>query len=117
MRLEEFVKFFEEHGFSVYDVSEFSSGQSPICWEIETWSDAGEDLIETIQFNGSVKELREELLDIWRNFCIEEHVEMLLEAKRNGMQGVPDAVTLVEDAQKIDKMYEKLYDDFYYTFC
>lgn len=117
MRLEEIRKFFEEHDFTVHDISETNSDVTPICWEIETWSDAGENLIETIQCNGSIHELRKEMLQIWQNFDIEEHVMMWLEAKKNGMQGVPDVATLVEDAQKIEKMYEKLYDDFYYTFC
>lgn len=46
----------------------------------------------------------------YENFDIDEHVEMWLEAKRNGVSGVPSAVELVDDAKEIDSMLEKLYD-------
>lgn len=117
MRKEEIIDFFENHGFAINDISECFDEPTPICWEIVTESDAGEALINTIQCNDSLHEFRKGLLKIWENFDIEEHVLDLLEAKKNGMRGIPDVVTLVEDAQKIDKMYESLYDDFYNTFC
>ena len=44
-------------------------------------------------------------------FDVDEHVEMWIEARRNGVRGVPSSIReLVEDAEDIDKMLEELAD-------
>lgn len=62
------------------------------------YSPAGEDLGEnTIFFNGTLKDLQEQLDNY--TLDVDEYVEMWLEAKRNGVSGVPSASELVRDAE------------------
>lgn len=42
------------------------------------------------------------------NFDIDEHIELWIEAKRNGVKGVPSTRELVYDAEAIDKMLQEL---------
>lgn len=42
------------------------------------------------------------------NFDVDDHVHMLLDAKRSGLSGVPDVRTLVDDAEAIQEMLEEL---------
>ena len=42
------------------------------------------------------------------NFDIDEHIELWIEAKRNGVKGVPSARELVYDAEAICKMLQEL---------
>ena len=74
---------------------------------IEIWTDtAGQDVcIEC----GNVGELKEEIQSRYENYDIDEEVEMYLEAKHNGFQGVPDAETLVEDCKEVEQLIEKLW--------
>lgn len=67
-----------------------------ICERLD-WSiylDANEDV-----------ELRKEYA---ANFDIDEHIELWIEAKRNGVKGVPSARELVYDAEAICKMLQEL---------
>ena len=43
-------------------------------------------------------------------FDVDEHIEMWIEAKRSGTNGVPSARELVHDAEAIDKMLDELAD-------
>lgn len=77
--------------------------------DIENWSPAGEDLIVSAKVDDFPASVREYYL----SFDIDEHVEMWVEAKHNdrdGHMGIPDVVTLVDDARAIDKMLEELSD-------
>lgn len=73
-------------------------------YEIETWSPAGENLIETIYKD---KDIVEQFWEIYYNFDEEEHVEMWAGA-RGKVGGVPSIITLVCDAEKISEMYKQL---------
>lgn len=50
------------------------------------------------------------VLKYWEEFDADDHVEELIEAKRNGFQGVPRASVLVKDAEAIDDMLKELAD-------
>lgn len=76
--------------------------------EFSQESPAGEDFSVCV-FYDALHNIAHELYTWWEDFDIEEHVKMWLEAKSNGVLGVPDIVTLVKDAQDIDGMCEKLW--------
>ncbi len=61
-------------------------------------SPAGEDLRENIVFfDGTLRDLQKQLDEY--TLDVDEYVEMWLEAKRNGVSGVPSASVLVRDAE------------------
>ena len=74
-------------------------------YEFETHSNAGEHLI----VNTYADTLLRDLYDNAESFDIDEHVEMWLAARLNGDSSVPNAVELVDDARKIEKMLYRLY--------
>ncbi len=84
--------------------------------ELETYvefrqsSPAGEDFSVTV-FYEELSDIVEGIYSYWQDFDIEEHVEMWIEAKRSGVGGVPDVVTLVDDAKEIDGMLEQLFEE------
>ena len=41
-------------------------------------------------------------------FDIDEHIEMWIEARKNGVSGVPSTRELVKDAEDIDKMLQEI---------
>lgn len=55
-----------------------------------------------------IQEIIDDLDSYYECFDTEEHVTMLLEAKNNGLAGVPDVETLVKDAKEIDNMIRQL---------
>lgn len=68
------------------------------------FSNAGED----IHFTVTIKNFKNEIWEYYENFDPNEHVEMWIEAKKNGYKGVPNIRTLVFDADKIDEKLENL---------
>ena len=50
----------------------------------------------------------DEIYEYWQNFDVEEEVTMWLDAKRNGVQGVPNLLRLVAEEQAIDHDLEEL---------
>lgn len=70
-------------------------------------SPAGEDY--WIECNDP-NEMTDIIKSEYENFDVDEHVEMWVDAKRSGTQGVPSTTELVEDAKAIQKMLEQLYD-------
>lgn len=89
----------EEQGWCVIDEAYDDSV------EIGKYSPAGEDFSTVVEVDGDA--FPDHVFDAAHEFDTEEHVEMLLEARRNGFSGVPDMETLVEDADAIQNM---LYD-------
>lgn len=78
---------------------------------LENYSPAGEDLCEEIEFRkrDQVASFTNSLFDLYMEFDVDDHVEMWIEARRNGVAGVPSSIkALVEDAEAIEKMYENL---------
>lgn len=72
--------------------------------ELENYSPAGEDLI----FDFNVENFAESVAETAANFDIDEHIEMWVEARQNGVSGVPSVRELVHDAEEIDKMLQEL---------
>ncbi len=75
---------------------------------IEIWTDtAGRDVVIECNNPG---ELKETISNYRNGYDIDEEVEMFLEAKRNGLKGVPDVRTLVKDCEEVEELYDKLWD-------
>lgn len=72
--------------------------------ELSQSSPAGEDF----SFIVSLEDLPEKVHSFIFNFDVDEHVEMWIEAKREGVSGVPTTRELVDDAEAIEQMLEEL---------
>lgn len=78
--------------------------------EIGQHSPAGEDFSMIIDFDAENQcgSFLDELESYYEDFDIDEHIEMWVEAKRNGTAGVPSTRELVKDAEAIDSMIFEL---------
>lgn len=74
--------------------------------ELEKYSPAGEDFIMCVEVENFPKAVAE----YYQDFDVDEHIEMWIEAKNNGVSGVPSVRMLVKDAEKIEEMLEELAD-------
>lgn len=71
---------------------------------LRKFSPAGEDFGICVSTADIVSDVRQQILD----FDTEDHVSILLQASRNGLEGVPDLKTLTEDADAIEEMLREL---------
>ena len=77
------------------------------CAEIENWSPAGEDLPETIWYNGTGKGFVEAVQEWASDYDADDHAEMLVEFR--GQRGVPNSIRdLINDADAIGEMFDDL---------
>lgn len=72
--------------------------------DLEKYSPAGEDFC----FFVSIEHFAEEIREYAAYFDIDAHIEMWIEARHNGMSGVPSTRELVKDAEDIDTMLKEL---------
>lgn len=72
--------------------------------ELGKYSPAGEDF----SFVTDIEDFVEGVKEYSANFDIDEHIEMWIEARKNGTRGVPSTRELVKDAEAIDKMLQEL---------
>lgn len=72
--------------------------------ELQKYSPAGEDFSIVVDTENFPKAVREEAA----YFDQDEHIEMWIMARRNGVGGVPSTRELVKDAEEIEKMLEEL---------
>ena len=72
--------------------------------ELEKYSPAGEDFTMCV----SVKDFPGSVMEYYYDFDVDDHIEMWIEARRNGASGVPNARTLVQDAEAIEEMLKTL---------
>lgn len=72
--------------------------------ELENWSPAGEDFIMCV----AVENFPAAVMEYYENFDVDEHIEMWIEARKNGAQGVPSTQRLCMDAEAIDEMLKNL---------
>ena len=72
--------------------------------ELEKYSPAGEDFSICV----GVENLPSEVREYAAGFDIDEHIEMWIEARKNGVSGVPSTRELVKDAEDIDKMLQEI---------
>lgn len=83
-----------------WKVNENNDGTVDFC----NYSPAGEDISFTVNANEAAKEIYE----YYDNFDVDEHIEMWIEARENGVSGVPSTHRLVEDAEDISEMLKEL---------
>ena len=88
---------------------EFSENGDDRYVEFFQYSPAGEDFSICVFFN-CIEDIPRKVTEYYEDFDIDEHIEMWIEAKRNGVSGVPSTRKLVEDAKDIDEMLENLSD-------
>ena len=74
--------------------------------EIEKYSPAGEDFIICVD----VADFPKSVFEYAEDFDADEHIEMWIEARKNGTKGVPSTRELVHDAKEIEKMLQDLSD-------
>lgn len=72
--------------------------------ELEKYSPAGEDFIICVE----VENFPDAVMEYYEDFDVDEHIEMWIEARRNGVRGVPATRELVKDAEAIDNMLQEL---------
>ena len=91
---EKYIKVLEENDY--WRVGYTDDGKI----ELETFSPAGEDFV----FMAEVEDFPESEFEYAMYFDIDEHIEMWIEARNNGVTGVPSVRRLVDDAEAIDEM-------------
>lgn len=117
MKIEKLEKYLEE----VSEGTDFSfmveeEGNKEITLYMDGYNPCGEDwCIEiTIKNPKTKKELIENLYDevyrCYEAFDVEEETYLMLEAKRNGFQGVPGIIDLVHNEEYKEKALEKFSD-------
>lgn len=74
--------------------------------ELEKYSPAGEDFLICV----NIENFPEAVAEYAADFDIDDHIAMRIEAKGNGVRGVPATRELVHDAEDIDKMLQELAD-------
>lgn len=72
--------------------------------ELETYSPAGEDFCICVEVDG----FPEAVAEYAAGFDPDEHIAMWIEAKKNGVRGIPETRELVHDAENIDRMLQEL---------
>lgn len=83
-----------------WTVREYEDGTA----EFSQYSPAGEDFSFTVNTENAAQEIYE----YYDNFDVDDHIEMWVEAKQNGVAGVPSIRRLVEDAEAISEMLKTL---------
>lgn len=72
--------------------------------EIEKYSPAGEDFSICVE----VKNFPDAVMEYYEDFDVDDHIDMWVEARRNGVSGVPSTRRLAIDAEAIDEMLKEL---------
>lgn len=99
-------KILDKHDIGNYEKVYEQDGKYYV--ELEWESDAGEDVIETIWFDGTTKGFAEGVREAYESFDPDEHAIMWWE-NRNMVGGVPQSLrTLIADADGIQKTLEDL---------
>lgn len=72
--------------------------------ELEKYSPAGEDFVMCV----GVENFPDAVMEYYENFDVDEHIEMWVEARQNGVSGIPSVRRLAIDAEQIDEMLKEL---------
>lgn len=72
--------------------------------EIEKYSPAGEDFSICVE----VENFSDAVMEYYESFDIDNHIDMWVEARRNGVSGIPSTRRLAIDAEAIDEMLKEL---------
>ena len=98
----------ERLGWDVeWGTQEGNSGKTERYAEFYKNSPAGEDFGFTV-FYENADDLIYEIKEYSMEFDPDEHIEMWIEARNNGVAGVPTTIELCKDAEAIDKMIADL---------
>lgn len=104
--MEKLKEIIEKLGWKIDNIS-FGDGE--VGWDLQQYSPAGEDFYFSICHNNDVATAIKEITQYAEDgFDIDEHIEMWIEAKRNGVRDVPGTRELVNDAEEIKRMLEEL---------
>jgi hypothetical protein len=91
-----------------FEIPEIEEG-TEVEFDIENYSPEGENLVETICFDGTPEGLIKELIKHTESFDVDDHVELWISGR--GKNGVPNTVReLVEDAEAIQEKLNDLYE-------
>lgn len=90
----------EELGWSVYEGEDYI--------ELSFMPDAGEDFSFSVNNIDCIGVAAREIYDYWHDFDPDEHTAMWVEAKQNGVRGVPSIRKILEDSDKIDAKLKEL---------
>lgn len=101
MKIKKIIETIEGLG---WNVSQYNDGL-----EISQYSPASEDFI-FYAHGKNADEIIKSIEEYAENFDTDEHIEMWVEAKYHGHEGIPTIRELVEDADEIKKMLETLAD-------
>lgn len=107
MKLSKVFDIIDECGWGIYKANYKDTLNDEVYVELSQGSPAGEDFSFGVWYKNA-KDLVNEIKDYAECFDIDEHVEMWIDAKRNGVAGVPSISDLVEDAKEIQKMLDDL---------
>ena len=107
MKLSKVFDIIDECGWCIYKDNYKDAQTGKFYVELSQGSPAGEDFSFGVWYQDA-KDLVNEIKDYAEDFDTDEHVEMWIEAKRNGVSGVPSVSTLVEDAEEIQEMLDDL---------
>lgn len=110
MQLEEMVERALSKPDDMGKQSEFTFREHGDGWCIfEAWSPTGEDIpLERWFDNPTYGEIVDWIAEEWREFDVDEHVELLIEGR--GKNGVPGTVReLLDDAEAIQEMIHDLW--------
>lgn len=78
--------------------------------EVEFYSDAGEDVVETVFYNGTSKDFIRAFREMAMIFDADEHAAMWVDLR--GKSGVPDSIrVLIDDADSIKEFLLKVADE------
>ena len=91
----------------------YDCGEDGGCFELEQWSDAGEDVITTLR-GATLAELAADAREAYENFDADEHAAQIYLAKREGDEdarrfyaAAPDTMReLLADARNIKAMHK-----------
>lgn len=107
--MDRFIEKAEELGWSVDLESQENrmTGETETYAEFSQYSPAGEDY-SFVEFYEDVSDLVDKVREAAEDFDVDEHIEMWIEARKNGVGGVPSTRELVHDAEEIKQMMENL---------
>ena len=83
-----------------WNIRDNGDGSVEIC----QYSPAGEDFSFTVDRRNFVDDVKA----YYDNFDVDEHIEMWVEARGNGVSGIPSVRRLAIDAEEIDDMLQDL---------
>lgn len=75
---------------------------------VSFYSDEGEEIVVEVHDPEEPYDVYVALDDEYENFDVDDHVTDLLDAKRNGVSGIPGVRALVEDAEMIERKLDEL---------